>query len=148
MSARVSCPSCGAVSRDAVSTDEHWGIIVDDCELESAMFVHGDDDVQGHLLSYDLYELDDVGRRTHECRCGKTVWVGDRGDPHGPGRWFVEATDRRARQVPDEAARCSTCDGKRIVSYPEGDGVRVTACPACTARRIDVVPVPKIGEPS
>jgi len=42
---------------------------------------------------------------------------------------------------------CSTCGDKRILSFPEGSGMRIMACPACTAKRLDVTPNTK-GTPS
>jgi len=78
-----------------------------------------------------------VGRKVH--RAGCEVWPKYRlcNCP-----WEVGSGPSFEQPEP-----CPTCAGKHIVSFPEGDGERILACPACTGRRLDAILRAK-GSPS
>jgi hypothetical protein len=59
----------------------------------------------------------------------------------------VMSWDGKTIPRPEGPNPCLTCAGACVISFPEGDGVRVLACPACTARQFGVTPKAE-GAPS
>jgi hypothetical protein len=76
-SAGLACPLCGLVSKDN-GDNKRWGVALDKAELERA-FIE-DSDLEGVKSLSDLAAMvndlvDDEGRATFWCPCGRMMWM-------------------------------------------------------------------------
>lgn len=90
MGIHLQCPVCGAPGSDTVSSDARWGMLYDENELERAF-----DAAHDATDTDDTYAfLDQDGRRTFECPCGRALWIADRREAGQPsaGRWLITSS--------------------------------------------------------